>query len=571
MNRLLIALFAGFVATACSSGSSSTEDDAGEEDDGSTVVGEGDPSAITIDIESPERGTLSDATQMVVTGRVTSSAGTIDAVTVNGGPATLSGDRFEVTLPLTEGITLIETVARDSAGNEAIDARGVLAGTLVDQATPVTDGVVANVSSQAMTGLTTMVSDLANSTDFNSLFDPNVPVVDTGDGCNDAKVFVENIQLSGVEVGAGNAAGAIEADISVRDLVVTGRVNFEALCVGGSASFTMTANSYDVEGAIIPGIDAGDITVGINITRSDFANFNIDVDNVPGFIESLFEGQVRTRVADTLRDTITSMIPPVVNSFLGDFLAESISVDLLGQTIELDITPAEMNWTAQGGTIALDTTATVAGVEGARYLSSPRPRPSDADLASTGLRVALADDVLNQLLANIWASGALEDTMLPVPGDALSAVFGADVGMAALTLILPPVANFDTTTGTARLTVGDLMLEAVGTSGEPLASFVISADIDLAVETSADGTVRIITRAPRILAQVLSQSDTLAVELTNDTVAAIAELAITQISLLADDLLENLPVPGIAGATITQPTIQPAGGYLLLGGELAFE
>jgi len=574
MKRVSIALLGALLASGCSSGGSVGDDaDGGGEDDGSTVVGEGDPTAISIEIESPERGTVAQTTDVVVTGRVTSAAdATIEEVTVNGNQATLAGDgSFQVALPLVEGITLIETIASDSAGNQAIDARGVMAGTLVDQTTPVVDGVIANVSGEAMTGLGSEISALANGTDFTALAVGLNPVVNTGDSCNDAKVFVESIQHSGVEVGVGPISGGIAADISVRQLVVTGRVEFEALCIGGSAGFTMTADSYDVGGSIVPGLSGSDITVGLEGVTSTFAGFGIDVSGVPGFVESLFEGQARDRIAEILRDQISQMIPSLANDFIGGFLAESVTVNVLGQNLTLDITPTTMSWTEAGGAIALDTVTTVEGVEGALYVSSPRPRPSDADLGSTGLRVAVADDVLNQLLASVWASGALDETIVPVPGDAVSAAFGAEVETVTLTLILPPVANFDTTTGTAHLTLGDLMLEALGPGGEVVASFVLAAEIELAVETSSEGAVRITTRAPRILAQVLAQSETLLTPLTGEKIAAIAELGISQVSLLADDLLENLPVPGIAGATITSPTIQPSGGYLLLGGSLAFE
>ena len=574
MNRLLIALLGGLLATACSSGTIADDegDAGGAEDDGGTVVGEGDPTAITIEIDSPERGELSTSTEVTVSGRVSSAESTIEAVTINGTAAPLGSDgSFQVALPLGEGITLIETTARDEAGNEAIDARGVLSGTLVDATTPVVDGIVANVSGEAMTGLSTMVSDLANGTDFTALATALNPVVDTGDGCNDAKIFVESITHNGVAVAVTPAAGSIAADISIGSLVVTGRVEFEAVCIGGSASFTMSADSYDITGSIVPALSGSDITIGLEGLTSNFTGFNLDVGSVPGFIVSLFEGTARDRIAEILRDQIGQMIPPLANDFLGGFLGESITIPVLGQNISLAVSPTEMTWTEQGGTIAIDTTTTVEGLEGARYLSTPRERPSDADLGSTGLRIAVADDLLNQLTASIWASGALDETMLPLPGDALSAAFGGDVASAQLTLILPPVANFDTTTGTARLTIGDLLLEALSPSGESLAAFVLSADIELAIETSSDGQVRIITRAPRIVAQVLEQSENLAVPLTNEKVAAIAELGITQISLLADDLLENLPVPGIAGATITAPTVQSASGYLLMGGTLAFE
>jgi Glucodextranase, domain B len=573
MNRLLIALLAGLLASyGCSSGKISDGEGEGEaEDGGETVVGEGDPTAITIEITSPERGALSDAAEVTVAGRASSAQGGISEITVNGTAVEVGGDgTFQAPVALAQGITLIETVASDEAGNQAVDARGVLAGTLVDAATPVADGVVANISGEAMSGLSDTVSEFANGTDFTALATSLNPVVDTGDGCNDAKVFVESIEHSGVDVAATPAAGSIAADVTINGLIVSGRVEFEAVCVGGSASFTMSADSYDVTGSIVPALAGSDISITLENLTSVFNGFNIDVNNVPGFIESLFEGTARDRIAEILRDQIGQMIPPLANDFLGGFLGESLTIPILGQNLSLTVAPTEMNWTEQGGTIAIDTTALVEGVEGAQYLSSPTERPSDADLGGAGIRIAVADDVLNQLLASVWASGALDGTMLPLPGDALSAAFGADVESAELTLILPPVANFDTTTGVARLTIGDLQLEAFSPEGESLAAFVLSADIELAVESRSDGGVKIITQAPRIVAQVLSQSDALAVPLTSEKVAAIAELGITQISLLADDLLANIPVPGLDGATIDSPTLQPAGGYLLMGGNLVF-
>src|SRR6266545_3030782 len=106
-----IALFAGFLATGCSSGTAKDDGDGngindpgGDDDDdsGGPIVGDGDPSAISIELTSPERGTLSDASEVTVAGRVTSTGGsTISGVTVNGTAADLATDgSFELSLPL---------------------------------------------------------------------------------------------------------------------------------------------------------------------------------------------------------------------------------------------------------------------------------------------------------------------------------------------------------------------------------------------------------------------------------------------------------------------------------------
>ena len=574
-SRLLAVLLGGLLAFGCSSGSGDDDDasDDGTTDDGTTDDGgdgstyEGTP---VITITSPERGTITPLDSVEVSGTVTGSSA-ITSLTVNGGTAQVDADgRFSVNLTLGQGLTIIETVARDDQGRESTDARGVLAGNLVEQATPVTEGLVANLSGTAMGGLATMIQDLASNTDFTAIATGLNPVAETGGGgCLSATVNVNSVQHGEISVGASPVAGGMAASVTVRDLVITGRANFRVACVGGGADFTITASSFDLTGTINPTLDATNINVALNGVNNSFSSFNLDVDGLPEFLVDLLNGTVRDQLQNILRDTITGMVPTLANDFLSEFLADSFSIDLLGQTISLSVAPSSMNWTEQGGTIVLDTSSTVDGAD-ALYLSSPRPRPADADLASTGLRIAVADDVLNQLFASVQASGALDMTVLPLPGDILSAAFGGEVEAASITMILPPVANFDTTTGTAKLTVADLQMDAVGPGGEILASFVLSAEIELAVETRSDGGVRIVTRAPRIVAQILSQSEDLLTELTPDKVTAIAELGITQVSLLADDLLGSIPVPGLAGATITSPTFQPVGGYLMVGGDITF-
>ena len=557
MKRLAPALLA--LAAACTG---TITDGRGSSNDTSPPV---------VEVTSPPRGTVTEDRSVVVAGRVTDDKSPV-SLKVNGQAVEVNPDgSFSTTIEVGDGITLFDTIATDGAGNEANDARAVMSGSLVAQETPVTEGVVANLSGTAMNGLGGLVSNLANNTDFTALATALNPVVDAGGGgCNSARVYVSSIEHGGVEVGVAPVAGGVQAAVTLRSLVVRGSVSFRALCIGGSASWTITSDAYDLGGVIAPTLADGTINIGLASVTSGFRSFNLDVNNIPGFIENIFEDDVRDKLAEILRDKVNEMVPPLATAFLAEFLADAWDVSLLGQTISLSVTPSAMSWTEQGGTIVLDTSAQVAGVEGAMYLASPRPRPSDADMASTGIRIGLADDVLNQLLAGIWASGALEDAMVPGDADALGAAFGGDVASATMTLLLPPVANFDTTTGSARITLGDLMVTALDPSGATLAAFVVSADIDLAVETSSDGRVKVVTRTPRILAQVLEQAPTLLVPLDKLKVAAIAELAIKTISLKADDLLENLPVPGLADASIMSPSFQPAMGYMLMGGNIEF-
>src|SRR5690606_8724167 len=108
----------------------------------------------TIVIDVPQRGTLAEGTRVVVSGRATDVESDISQVTINGQSTSVGPDgSFSLELEVAEGITLIESIATDAAGNQATDARAVLAGTLVPQTTPVDDGVAAHLSGAAMDGL----------------------------------------------------------------------------------------------------------------------------------------------------------------------------------------------------------------------------------------------------------------------------------------------------------------------------------------------------------------------------------------------------------------------------------
>lgn len=525
-----------------------------------------------IEIVSPQRGVFTEDSVAEIQGRVTDNESGVQSVTVNAQPVVLNDDgTFTGQINLPPGITIIDTVATDLAGNTANDSRALLAGQLGQLSYPVADGVVAHLSALAMQGYGGLVSDVANNIDFTALATALNPVVNTGDGCNSAKIYVNDVGRENVEVAIEPQNGGLGAQVAIRKVVVTGRVTFRALCIGGSAGWTIRADAYDVGGKIVPTLASGDIDIALDGVSSGFRGFNLDVNGVPGFIEDLFEDRVRDYLAGMMRGKITELVPPLATDFLAEFLSDAWSVSVLGQQVDFSVYPSAMTWTAEGGLIVMDTRSTIPGYEDAMYLSTPTTRPSPNAMAAPGIRLAVADDVLNQLVSGLWASGALEDVLLPLDGDQLSAAFGGDVASMSLTLMLPPVASFDTQTGTGRITIGDLQLEATGQSGETLAKIVISSDIDLAVETSTDGRVKVITRAARIVPQILEQSDALLTPLDNQKVTALADIAIKMMSDKVDELLDSLPVPGLADATIMSPTFQSASGYLLMGGQIAFE
>lgn len=531
-------------------------------DDAAPVAGrDAEPPVLTI--ESPARGTTTAEPRVEVVGEVRDASGVAE-VRINDQVASLTGDRFSLELTGQIGLNLITITATDMAGNVATDHRAVLAGATAPQGTPIDDGVVARIDPTALFSLGTLLTRVASETNLMALVAN--PVVNTGNSCNDAQAYVDSITTSGVPVTVGPTGGGIAAQASVRDIVVRGSVQFRALCVSGSAGFTITAVAFDLGGRIRPELVGEDIVVAMDGVNGNFVGFALQVGAIPSFVTDLIEGQVRDRVASAISGQVQAVVPPMVNDFLADFVRSDYAVAALGREIDVSIAPTAMRWEADGGRVAMRASTAVRGVEGADYLSTPMPAPDGFGLG--GLGVALADDLVNQLLASVWASGLFDAELALGAGHPLRAFF-ADADRLRYRFSLPPVVNADTTTGTMKLYVGDAMVELVDDDQGigSIALVALSADLDLSATLDADGRFRVQTGVPRVLAQTVEQSVGEAMDPAQ--LAAFADSAIVGVATMADDLLTTIPLPGLPGAALTAPTFEPRAGYLMLGGQLA--
>lgn len=564
MTRERFAAALLFALAACSSSA-----DPGDTADG-TPDEDRDRAAPLLQVETPLRGTLSEGSTIIVTGTVSDENG-VAGVKVNGTAAELSGDRFEASITVGGGMSLVQTIATDLAGNEATDIRAVLAGTFAPQGTPVDDAIVARIGEPEMQVFAGMIENLADNTDFGAYAAQQNPIAQTGSGCNNARIHVESITKNDVLVSAKPVSGGIDLDIRIKNPVVTGRIYFRAVCVNGSTGYTLWADELRVRAKV--GLDVGaggNLQVLTSNESATFSNFNMDVGALPGFVDDWAEGAAGNKLAEIIRDQVVGMAPPMAESYLSEFTAGSWNVRALGQTVQLQVAPTTVSFDAQGGTIVLQSNATLADVEGASYLVSPSPLPSASAMAGGGLRLGVADDVANQILAGFWASGALEQEIATSEGDPITATFGDQVDRVTVRLMLPPTLRADEASGAAHIAIGDLMVEIVDDDGGEgtLARFAISAEIGLRVETAADGRLSLVTEEPLIWAQVLEKSPALVLNINEKTVEALAGIVIDQIGDRADGLLESLPLPSLGGASLSQPTIASGAGYLLLGAQL---
>jgi hypothetical protein len=535
-----------------------------EQSDGQTT----DHPPPTLEVTEPARASFSETESVVVRGYASAAAGLAE-VRVNGQPAELAADgSFSITLEVPESITLIETVAIDQLGTQTVDARAVLAGNLVDQNTPVPEAMAAHVSEGAMAGLGEMVSTFANDTDWEALARSQNPIASSGDGCNQYRAHVTGVSHGAINVTTRAATGGIRVGVRINNLRVNGRVEWRALCVNGTTTFTITADAYEMGALVAPGFVRGAIEVNMENVTSQFHGFRLSADGIPGFVEDTFQSQARDRLANMVRDAIRNEVPAIAREFLSEFSNNQLAFELLGQPIHMEVRPTGMSWTQRGGTIVLESAAYAPGHGGGVYLASPKARPTPGSMGSDALEVAVADDAINQLLAAIWHSGVLEDTLLPDEASALGAILGREVGSATATMLLPPIVAFDGANDVSRITLGDVIIEAFDPGGESLITFALSTEIDITVGQRSDGGLRLRTGTSRVLAQVLDRAS--GVRATGPALSSVVELLVPQIGRQVQTLIDVIPIPGLPGGEIGSPAIQPFDGYLVAGGEIVF-
>jgi hypothetical protein len=181
-----------------------------------------------------------------------------------------------------------------------------------------------------------------------------------------------------------------------------------------------------------------------------------------------------------------------------------------------------------------------------------------------GLGLAFADDAANQLLAVLWHGRALERSVTVEPGSPFAGlVDGAD--SMAFNLLLPPVISADRDTGSARLGIGDLFVDALA-GDELLARMAISGYIDVSIEISSSGVPSLKAEVAKMSIDVLENTG--ALSFGTDQLEAFATAALAPLRGRLNEALRTLTIPQF-GAEVRSASLEAASGYLLISGQLA--
>jgi hypothetical protein len=517
------------------------------------------PEPPTLTVTSPLRSLVqSDASTITVTGTAIPAAeGTaIQTVTVNDVAATVSANgSFTANVQIQPGASFLHTVATDSAGGTASDTRSVHAGELRPVGSNIDNAITAAISANAFAKISGAASTLIAQTDFNPLLAPLQPMQHSGDedgpDCLYDEAFIDGISFTNSIISLTPVEGGLSFSLEVDGLNVPAHANFAVACVDGSESMTVTADKVLVTGTLLITPDGSNgFATTLDSPNVQLTNFNLDASGIPGEIVDMMD--MNSAIGSIISVAAEKFMGPMMNQALGG-LAGPKQVNVLGQTVDIAVTPTDLSFDATGGVVALSTSLMIEGAENSPgYIFTDNGSP--VEMPGQGLTLGLADDLANEALAEFAALGMLKLSM-PTPGGAFDNV--------NLDMTSPPMISADPTDGKMRLFLGDVKMTFT-LQGTPVADAYLNAKVDLAIASVDNGNaVAVQLGTPTINVDVGNDIPN-ATHLEDADLSTAVQLSLgSQISTITP-LLAGIPLPSVAGLQLSNVSVMADDGYVMV-------
>ncbi|MBL9013077.1 MAG: hypothetical protein JNL83_02810 [Myxococcales bacterium] len=516
-------------------------------------------------ITSPQRSLIQKGTTTTITvsGTVTPnevSQEPVEKVLVNGVQAIVQPDgSFNATIQIKPGATLINTTARDHAGQVAEDTRAVLAGELRPVGSNIENAITAAMAPPAFAKLSAAASTMIEGMDFMPILAPMQPMVHSGDesgpDCLYARGYVDNVDLSNADIAIVPTQAGLSFRAQIDGLDVPGHANYAVACVDGSTSFRVKAQRVVVTGTLVvtPAGNQGFKTSLANESVT-VTGLNIQASGIPGTIIDMLSldkllGWVISKAAPMAME-------PMVNKALGG-LAGPKEVDVMGKTLVMEVDPTAIDIDQHGAWITMDTKMLIKGTEGSPgFIFTDNAMPNMDP--GNGMILGLADDLANEMLAELHATGLLN---LHMPAE------GGTFDNTNISMSLPPVISADPADGKLKLVLGD-MIATYTNAGHPVAKAAINATVDLKIVPASNGYGVALqlgkpTAKVTILDDIANETRLLDKDLSLATEACLA----AQIESISK-LLVNIPLPAVAGLQMRNMSLGSDDGYVMLKGDI---
>jgi hypothetical protein len=527
------------------------------------------PDPPVLQVTSPQRSLQqSGAGQIQVAGTVaTNPEGTpIEKVLVNGVQATLEADgSFHALIDVPEGATLIYTVARDAAGTEASDTRAVQAGDLRTAGASIDRALAAAISTPAFAKISAAAGPLLEGMDLGAMIQPLQPMIRVDDpadltqeDCGFARGYIDDLNFTNVELSLVPKQGGITFRAQIDGLDVPGHARFAVLCAKGSFGFRVRATQVVVGGTLLvsPKGTAGFKT---DLTNPQVTISGLDISTSGGIAADLLNEALKlldlgTRIQGVIALGAQLAMEPLMNQALGA-LAGPQQIDILGKTVNMEMTPAAISFTPAGGVVQIGMKMMIGGAEAAKFVLTPNGTPT-LD-AGTGFQLGLADDLANEMMAEASAIGLLNLSM-PKAGGTFDTI--------DLAMTLPPMISADPADGSMKVILGDTMATFVN-KGTPVGKAAINASIGLKINTAANGYGIALELGEPVIHVTTLDDIANATRFADDDLARTVEAGLRGQIASISKLLVSIPLPAVAGLQMRDLSVGSDSGYVMVKGQ----
>lgn len=515
-------------------------------------------------VTSPERSLVQDRAGIVqVTGEVAPnevSGEPITKVLVNNVEATVKPDgTFTALVDVKPGATLIHTRAVDAAGQEATDTRSVQAGELRPVGANIDDALTAALSTQAFAKLSAAAGPMIEGMDLGAMLAPMQPMVHAGDeegeDCLFGRLYVDDVNMADVEIALTPTNDGLALRAVIEGLDVPAHARYAVACADGTNDLRLRADRVVVEGTLVVTPDGNKgFKTSLTDENVDITGLDIQASGLPGTIIDLL--RLDTAVGYIISIAAPMAMEPMMNKALGG-LAGPQELEVMGKTLTVEVDPTAVDIDASGALVTLSTKMLIAGSEhspGFVFTDNGLPAMDPGQ----GVQIGLADDLVNELMAEITALGMLNLEM-PAHGGSFDAT--------AIAMTSAPMISADPSDGKMKIVLGDTMVTYT-LHGEPVGKAALNAVIDLKIVPSTNGYGIALE-----LGQATAYVDVLG-DVENRTRLADEDLArATKVVLEAQitsltKLLSVIPLPSIAGIQLRNLSLSGDDGYVILKGDL---
>lgn len=517
------------------------------------------PPPPVLKVTSPQRGLVqSDAGRIVVQGSALPgpSGDPVNAVKVNGVAAKLAADgSFTAVVDLPPGAMLLETVATSNAGASITDARAVQVGQLRPIGAGVDRAVTAALSADAFTRLAAAAGPIIKTTDLSALLAPLQPMANLGDDFANLKLSITKLTIGDAKITLTPTDGGLTFSAELDALDVAANAAYGgALVPDGTTSVGITADKVTIGGTLVvtPAGTAGfTTTLASPIVRT--TNLRLQASGLVGRLFDLLNSQLASTIERVATRSAELALDPLIDSAFGA-LAGPQRLNVLGRMLNVQASPSAVTFSRAGALVTMNLQILIDGAESSPgYMFTPNGTP--AITMTSGIQLGLADDLVNQLLAQIHALGLLN---LQLKQD-----FGV-FDTADFKLAMPPMIGAHNGDGSLRLVLGD-MVATFTDDGKHVIGAAVNAQVDLEILRGAQPqAIALKFGKVQLFVNVLGDPNDLAGEDLFGAATAGLNLQLDSLS----QFLITLPVPSVAGVSFDSLSVRGDSGYVVVSGQI---